>query len=180
MIKMQEKVILVDETDVPIGEMEKMEAHYKGLLHRAISVFVVDTNGNWLIQQRTLEKYHSRGLWSNSCCSHPTPGEMAIDAASRRLMQEMGLKASLEHLFTFTYKALLENGLIEHETDHVFVGITDVLPRINHHEVGDYKYISYQKLHEDVSINPGKYSEWFKLIYQRVNTEISKKNLLTA
>lgn len=174
-----EKVILLDQNDNPIGEMEKMEAHYKGLLHRAISVFITDSDGNWLLQQRTFEKYHSRGKWSNSCCSHPEPGETALQAAERRLMQEMGMKANLSHLFTFTYKASLENGLTEHETDHVFWGITDSLPNINHLEVKDYQYVAFDKLNTDIEMKPEKYSEWFKMIFKRVQQHIEQQKMST-
>lgn len=163
-----EKVILIDENDSPIGEMEKMEAHVQGLLHRAISVFIINSKGEWLLHRRAMVKYHSKGLWTNTSCSHPFPGEPTAEAALRRLRFEMNLDTSLEELFHFTYKAELENGLTEHEVDHVFVGYSDELPVPNPEEVMEYKYISVSELNEDIDAHPEKYTEWFKLIYQRV------------
>jgi isopentenyl-diphosphate delta-isomerase len=163
-----EKVILIDENDLPIGEMEKMEAHVQGLLHRAISVFIINSKGEWLLHRRAMVKYHSKGLWTNTSCSHPFPGEPTAEAALRRLRFEMNLDTSLEELFHFTYKAELENGLTEHEVDHVFVGYSDELPVPNPEEVMEYKYISVSELNEDIDAHPEKYTEWFKLIYQRV------------
>src|SRR5437868_13373055 len=111
---MKQQVILVNELDEPIGKMEKMEAHYQGALHRAFSVFIFDEAGRMLLQQRAMEKYHSGGLWTNACCSHPAPGENTLDAAKKRLKEEMGIEGELRHLFNFTYRAKFENGLIEH------------------------------------------------------------------
>lgn len=167
-----EQVILVDENDKPIGAMEKMAAHLGAHLHRAISVFITDTRGRWLIQQRTMEKYHSKGKWSNTCCSHPSPGETSPEAAHRRLMQEMGLRSELNDLFVFRYKAELENNLTEHEIDHVFIGITDVLPQPNPEEVLAYRYIDFDELEQEINSTPEAFSAWFKLIYKEVQQHI--------
>ena len=169
-----EKVILVSEHDEPIGEMEKIEAHEKGLLHRAFSVFIFNSNGELLLQQRALDKYHSGGLWTNTCCSHPRPNEKTIDAAKRRLMEEMGLEALIEPLFSFTYKANFENNLIEHEFDHVFSGITDQIPLINEVEVASWKYISIENLILDMESSPENYTAWFKIIFSQYKKEISR------
>lgn len=161
-------VVLVDESDKEIGIAEKMEAHRKSLLHRAISVFIVNPEGQWLLQRRALSKYHSQGLWTNACCTHPFPGESNVDAASRRLMEEMGLSSDLRKLFHFTYIEKLDNELTEHELDHVFVGVTDDLPKINTDEVMDYKYIDFKDLNEDIKRNPQNYTVWFRMIFERV------------
>ncbi|MDD2996269.1 MAG: isopentenyl-diphosphate Delta-isomerase [Paludibacter sp.] len=161
-------VILVDEFDQPIGTMEKMEAHVKAALHRAISVFIFNSKGEWLLQRRAIEKYHSRGLWTNTSCTHPAPGETSLEAAHRRLHEEMGLKAELREVFSFKYIQELENNLTEHEYDHVFVGYSDELPVPNPDEVMDYKYISYQDLLQEVAESPKKFTAWFKMIYERV------------
>ena len=161
-------VILVDEFDQPIGTMEKMEAHVKAALHRAISVFIFNSKGEWLLQRRAIEKYHSRGLWTNTSCTHPAPGETSLEAAHRRLHEEMGLKAELREVFSFKYIQELENNLTEHEYDHVFVGYSDELPVPNPDEVMDYKYISYQDLSQEVAESPEKFTAWFKMIYERV------------
>lgn len=161
-------VILVDEFDQPIGTMEKMEAHVKAALHRAISVFIFNSKGEWLLQRRAIEKYHSRGLWTNTSCTHPAPGETSLEAAHRRLHEEMGLKVELREVFSFKYIQELENNLTEHEYDHVFVGYSDELPVPNPDEVMDYKYISYQDLLQEVAESPEKFTAWFKMIYERV------------
>jgi len=164
-----ESVILVDEKDIEVGVMEKMEAHLTGTLHRAISVFVFNTNGNFLLQQRAYEKYHSGGKWSNTCCSHPRPGERLIDAANRRLKEEMGIYCKLTYWFSFTYRAELDHGLIEHEYDHVFMGVCDEQPTPSPVEVAAFKYISAEDLELDMQQNPAQYSEWFKLCIERIN-----------
>lgn len=161
------EVILVDEQDRELGTLEKMEAHQKALLHRAISVFITNTKGEWLLQQRTLDKYHSKGLWTNTCCSHPMPGETTLQAAHRRLKEEMGLQSDLKEVFSFSYIQELENGLTEHEYDHVFVGVTDDIPEPHPDEVMDFKYISYSDLKKDIVQNPQNYTVWFRLIYER-------------
>lgn len=168
------QVILVDNDNNVLGAMEKMEAHRKGVLHRAISVFVFDSQGRWLLQKRAQNKYHSNSLWTNTCCSHPYPAEKNNDAANRRLMEEMGIKCKLEELFYFIYKEALDNGLTEHEFDHVFFGISDELPHINHDEVMDYKYINYSDLQNDIALNPQNYTVWFKMIVEKVQYHINQ------
>jgi isopentenyl-diphosphate delta-isomerase len=169
------QVILVDSNDNQIGTMEKMDAHKKALLHRAISVFIFNTKGEWLLQRRAMDKYHSGGLWTNTCCSHPFPGESVIEAANRRLNEEMGLKCKLQELFSFTYKEPLDNELTEYEFDHVIFGISDDIPKPNTDEVMDYKYMSYFHLHNDLHSNPDNYTVWFKKIFERVHQYISKQ-----
>lgn len=161
---MLEEVILVDAHDTCIGTMEKMEAHEKGLLHRAFSILLVNEKGEMLLQQRALEKYHSPGLWTNACCSHPRPNESNLEAADRRLQEELGMTVSLNELFQFTYRAELEYGLIEHEIDHVFWGITNEDPTINLTEVMSYKWISLLELKQDMNAHPEKYTAWFNLL----------------
>jgi isopentenyl-diphosphate delta-isomerase len=168
------KVILVDRNDNETGLMDKTGAHEKGLLHRAVSVFVINSLGEWLLQRRALQKYHSAGLWTNTCCSHPLPGESNIDAANRRLMEEMGLQCELSELFNFTYRETLENGLIEHELDHVFLGICNQFPVINDSEVAEYKYFNFNELVNDIKVNPENYTVWFRKIFDEVNQYIRK------
>lgn len=163
------KVILVDNEDNETGLMFKTEAHEKGLLHRAVSVFVVNQAGDWLLQRRALDKYHSAGLCTNTCCSHPLTGETNIDAANRRLLEEMGLVCKLNELFSFTYREILENGLIEHELDYVFLGVCNQLPVINNSEVAEYKYLNYPELQKEINENPAYYTVWFSKIYEQVN-----------
>ena len=170
-----EKVILVDQNDKVLGEMEKLEAHVKGLLHRAISVFIINSKGEWLIHQRALNKYHSNGLWTNTCCSHPYPEEASIDAANRRLMEEMGMQASLQEIFAFTYKEELDNQLTEHELDRVFIGFSNEIPKPNADEVFNWKYIDFKDLKKDVKNNPENYTVWFKKIYERVEEHLNVK-----
>ena len=167
-----EYVVLVDEQDNEIGKMEKQQAHIEGKLHRAISVFIFNTKGEYLLQQRALNKYHSPGLWTNTCCSHPRHGETAISAAQRRLMEEMGLQCQLKEIFSFVYKVTFENHLTEHEYDHVFIGITDSLPIPNIAEVAAYKYITKDQLLQDININAGNYTAWFKICLPQVVLEI--------
>jgi len=170
-----EQVILVDEFDTQIGVEEKIEAHRKALLHRAISIFIFNTKGEWLLQRRTTSKYHSGRLWTNACCTHPKPDETNIDAANRRLLFEMGMTCELTEIFDFTYIEQLDNELTEHEFDHVFYGITDQIPKINTDEVMEWKYISYKNLIDDIQKKSTNYTVWFKKIVERVNNEISKK-----
>jgi len=160
-------VILVDIDDNQIGKMEKMKAHEKALLHRAFSVFIFNSKKEILMQQRALSKYHSAGLWTNTCCSHPVPNENTLHAANRRLMEEMGMKADLEYLFKFKYKAPFDNNLTEHEIDHVFIGYSDELPKINTEEVNEYKYMTTKQIKNDLKSNPNNYTEWFKIIFDR-------------
>ncbi len=158
-----EQVILVDQHDNETGTMEKQQAHIEGLLHRAISVFIYNTKGEMLLQQRAADKYHSANLWTNTCCSHPRPGETAGDAATRRLREEMGMTCELTEAFNFIYKAKLDNDLTEHEYDHVFTGITDNIPKPDPAEVAAWKYIELAQLEKDIDDQPGKYTEWFKI-----------------
>lgn len=166
-------VIAVNEQDEEIDFLDKMDAHKKGILHRAISVFIINSKGEWLLQQRAAGKYHSSLLWTNATCTHPMKGETNQEAAKRRLQEEMGLETNLGHLFSFQYKAHLDNDLIEHELDHVFVGVTDGEPKPNVEEVSSYRYISYTALKNEIQNDPSRFTEWFKLIYDRVNKEIS-------
>ena len=157
-------VILVAENDAALGTMEKHEAHRKALLHRAVSVFIFNSKGEWLLQQRAKGKYHSNGLWTNTCCTHPYPGESNLLAAERRLHEEMGMQCKLKEVFHFIYKEPLDNGYTEHELDHVFAGYTDEMPVINPEEVMDYKYISLANLKYDLEKNPDNYTVWFRKI----------------
>lgn len=165
---MKEEVILVNEADEQIGVMEKMEAHEKGLLHRAFSVFIFNTKGEMLLQQRALNKYHSGGLWTNACCSHPRPGEDTLQAAQRRLMEEMGIKTPLTFKTSFTYKTAFENGLTEHEFDHVFIGTFNEEPHINNNEVNSYCWKSVESTKNSVKQMPHIYTSWFKIALEKV------------
>jgi len=161
---MQEMVILVDEHDNEIGLMEKQEAHVKALLHRAFSVMVFNDKGEMLLQQRALSKYHSGGLWTNTCCSHPRQGETTDQAAHRRLQEEMGFDCELKLHQTFIYKAPFDNGLTEHELDHVFIGTYNQDPHINPEEVNDFHWISLSELDQQLRNQPEKFTVWFKMI----------------
>ena len=165
-------VILVDEKDNVLGTLPKLEVHAKGLLHRAISVFLFDDEGNWIIQQRALNKYHSAGLWTNTCCSHPYYNETVIDAANRRLMEEMGVECELNFVFKLLYRAELDNELVEHELDHVFVGFTNQLPQPNVDEVMAWSKLSFFDIDQEIQLYPEKYTEWFKLLYKKVNLHL--------
>jgi len=168
-----EYVILVDENDQEIGTMEKQEAHEKGLLHRAFSVFVFNENKELLLQQRALTKYHSAGLWTNTCCSHPRIGETIEQAAHRRLMEEMGFDCDLSTKTSFIYKAAFENGLTEHEFDHVLVGSFNGEINFNPTEVKKFKWINLEELQIDLLQNNQNYTAWFKIIFDNF-----KKSLL--
>jgi isopentenyl-diphosphate delta-isomerase len=162
----QQNVILVDEHDCEVGLMEKMEAHLKGLLHRAFSVLVFNENGELLLQRRAFGKYHSEGLWTNTCCSHPYPGESILEAGKRRLFEEMGFTCELAEVFTFIYKADLENGLIEHELDHVLIGFSEETPHLNLEEVSSFKWLSIDKIKAEISENPAQYTAWFRILIE--------------
>ena len=166
MILMEEQVILVNEKDEPIGLMGKMEAHEKGLLHRAFSVFVFNSKQEVLLQQRAACKYHSPNLWTNTCCSHPRAGETNQQAGERRLQEEMGLQVPLREVFSFIYKAPFDNGLTEHEYDHVLVGYSDAQPQINPEEVASWKWLSLEAIKEDILQAPERYTAWFKIIFE--------------
>lgn len=159
-----EHVILVDTEDNETGTMDKMEAHKQGVLHRAFSILLFDASGKMLLQKRSMNKYHSSGLWSNTCCSHPIPGESLEIATRRRLREEMGIDMQPAYSHTFIYKAQLDKDLIEHELDHVFVGSFKGEPNINRTEVEDWKWVDLAWLREDMLKNPQTYTVWFKLI----------------
>lgn len=163
-----EQVILVDALDNELGCMEKIQAHELGVLHRAFSVFLFDELGNILLQKRAKGKYHSPGLWTNTCCSHPRPGETTIDAAKRRLMEEMGIVTQIHAAFSFTYKAALDQGLTEHELDHVFVGTYNGIISANSSEVSDYLYISFENLAAKMASSADEFTVWFKIAFPRV------------
>ncbi|MEN9919906.1 MAG: isopentenyl-diphosphate Delta-isomerase [Bacteroidota bacterium] len=168
-------VILVNEKDEEIGTMPKLQAHKAGLLHRAFSVFIFNTEGKLLLQQRALTKYHTPGLWTNSCCSHPLPSETVKNAALRRLEYEMGINnVKLMFLFKFIYKVDFENGLAEHEIDHVFVGYTDQQPTINNEEANSYAYVYLDDIRHAISRNPDNYTPWFKIIMDKHFDQLSK------
>lgn len=163
---MEELVVLVDKNDKEIGVMPKMEAHEKAVLHRAFSVFVFNKKGELMLQQRAAHKYHSPLLWTNTCCSHQRNGESNINAGIRRLQEEMGFTTSLEEVFSFIYKAPFDNGLTEHELDHVMVGYFDDAPNINKDEVEAYKWMPLEDVKNDIDKNPSIYTEWFKIIFK--------------
>lgn len=162
------QVVLVDIYDRPSGYMEKLEAHRRALLHRAVSVFIFTQEGLWLLQRRTLTKYHSGGLWSNACCTHPYPGETPAEAAHRRLQEEMGLDCPLEKLFSLIYRASLDHGLTEYEYDHIFAGWTDALPQVNPGEVCDWRYLSPAQLVTEQRLCPQEYTAWFRKLYPQI------------
>jgi len=162
-------LILVDEQDNKIGTLAKLEVHRRALLHRAVSVFVINSKGEWILQRRALNKYHSSGLWTNTCCSHPYPHETCPEAAKRRLREEMGLQCELQEVFSFIYKEQVDNNLTENEYDHVFIGITDDIPVPDKHEVIDWRAMTFSDLEMEIRHNPAFFTVWFRQIYQRVN-----------
>lgn len=170
---LRDKVILVDENDNAIEEMDKMEAHVKGILHRAFSVFIFNEKDEMLIHKRAENKYHGGGLWTNACCSHPQWGENVKESALERLQFEMGLACDIAHQFSFLYESTVENNLIEHEFDHVFIGITDKQPLINHEEVIDYKWINPEDLQQDILRYPNYYTVWFKMALPKILNQIA-------
>lgn len=172
-----EKVILVDENDTALGEMEKMEAHRRALLHRAFSVFVFNKKNELMLQQRAAGKYHSPLLWTNTCCSHPRSGETTEAAAHRRLAEEMGFDCQLRPVFSFTYKAAFDHGLTEHEFDHVFVGNFDGIPEINPEEVETWKWMSLESIAADMKIHPENYTVWFRIAFERVRGYLIKQKV---
>ena len=165
---MKEKVILVYKNDNELGTMEKQEAHVKGLLHRAFSVFIFNDKNELLLQRRAVKKYHSGGLWTNTCCSHPRQNEKTEDAAERRLLEGMGMRSTLKKQFDFVYKAKLDNNLYEHEFDHVFFGFTNDLPIINPEEVEEYTYKTLEDIGNEMKAIPDKYTELFKICFREV------------
>ena len=164
---MEEKVILVDEQNRQIGLMPKMEAHEKAVLHRAFSIFVMNEKGETMLQQRAAHKYHSPLLWTNTCCSHQRDGETNLEAGKRRLMEEMGFVVELKELFSFIYKAPFDNGLTEHELDHVMIGYSNKEPQINPDEVADWKWMKPEDIKSDIAKNGANYTAWFKIIFER-------------
>lgn len=168
-------VILVDENDNQTGTAGKMEAHLNGgKLHRAFSVIITDSKGRIMLQKRASAKYHSQGLWTNTCCSHPEPGESTEDAAHRRLKEEMGFDTPLKEVFSFVYKATLDTGLTEHEYDHVFIGTYDGVPVCDPAEVEDWRLAEPEELRMDMNAHPEEFSEWFRIIINRYFGFISK------
>ena len=172
-----EHVVLVDQHGRDLGTMEKMAAHKEGRLHRAFSIFVFNDDDQLLLQQRAFDKYHSAGLWANTCCSHQRPGEDTLTAAKRRLEEEMGLDCTLEEIFTFSYRAEFENGLIENEYDHILIGYSSDLPRINTAEVADFRYRSLKDISAAMETHPDRYTVWFKELFESVNDFMENRPL---
>lgn len=167
--ELSESVILVDENDNEIGLMVKLQAHREGLLHRAVSLFLFNSNGEYLLQKRALGKYHSPGLWTNSCCTHPRKDELVSDAVARRTKEELGITdLHLKFAFKYTYKARLDQGLTEHELDHVFIGESNELPKADPSEVMDWRYISEHELLSEINKSPEAFTEWFKFILPEI------------
>ncbi len=174
---MEEQVVLVDENDNQIGLMPKMEAHEKAVLHRAFSVFIFNEQGELMLQQRAAHKYHSPLLWTNTCCSHQRNGETNLEAGKRRLQEEMGFVTNLKEVFSFIYKAPFDNGLTEHELDHVLIGYFEDKPNINKEEAEDYKWMLLEDVKSDIEKNSSIYTEWFKIIFKESFSKISNYNL---
>ena len=170
---MSEKVILVDEQDLPIGEMDKLEAHEKNQLHRAFSILLWNDQNEMLIHQRADGKYHSAGLWTNTCCSHPRPQEDTLDAAHRRLHEEMGISTELKHAFYFVYQVALENNLSEHELDHVFLGKFEGNPQVNPEEAKDFRWVKLEDLNIEINQFPNNFTYWFKYIIKHFSDKIT-------
>lgn len=173
---MKDLLILVDENDNPVGFMDKISAHQKGILHRAFSIFIFNTKGELLLQQRAYNKYHSGGLWSNTCCSHPLINEEIDNTIKRRLEEEMGIKCNMHFQFSFIYKNEFENGLTEHELDYVYFGISDHMPVPNIQEVKDWKYISLEKLQKEILKKPYNFSSWLKICLPEVIKNAARRN----
>jgi len=169
-------VILVDEQDNPVGTMGKMEVHEKALLHRAFSVFIFNDKREMLLQKRAASKYHSAGLWTNTCCSHPKPGETTEAAAIKRLQEEMGFSTPISKAFSFVYKAPFDNGLTEHEYDHVFTGTFNGLINPDPREVSDYCYQSIETVKENVQTHPDHFTEWFKIALPKVEAHMASRS----
>ncbi|MCC1485124.1 isopentenyl-diphosphate Delta-isomerase [Winogradskyella immobilis] len=163
----EEQVILVDKNDNQIGLMPKLEAHEKAVLHRAFSVFIFNENNELMLQQRAMHKYHSPGLWTNTCCSHQRNGETNIKAGKRRLLEEMGFVTELKETTSFIYKAPFDNGLTEHELDHIMIGYYENAPEINKEEVEAWKWMSLENVKKDIELKPELYTAWFKIIFEK-------------
>ncbi len=170
-----EEVVLVDRNDKEVGTGEKMQTHKEGTLHRAFSIFVFNSEGKMLIHQRNRKKYTCAGLWTNTCCSHPRPGEKIVDAVNRRLKEEMGFTTELKKIFDFVYKVRFDNGLYEHEFDHVFIGRFDGKPHPNPDEVDDWKWVDPKELMQHMDENPDKYTYWFRQAIGRVIEYVEKQ-----
>ncbi|MGD9116876.1 MAG: isopentenyl-diphosphate Delta-isomerase [Dehalococcoidia bacterium] len=176
-MKPRDSVVLVDEDghdllnqDGQVSTMEKIEAHRYGLLHRAVSVFIFNDRNELLLQKRAVDKYHSPGKWTNTCCTHPYPGESPIIAAQRRLSEEMGLAATLTEVFTFSYHADVGNGLTENEFDHIFFGTSNQKPTPNHAEVSDWKWVTIEELKQEITKNPEEYSSWLRQCFSKIRS----------
>jgi len=165
---MREEVILVDAHDEQVGTAEKLDAHRKGILHRAFSILIFNSKGEMMLQQRAKTKYHCGGLWSNACCGHPRPGETVEKAAKRRLMEEMSFVCELSKIFEYVYRVKLDKGMNEHEFLHVYKGVFDGVPKLNPVEADDWKWMDVNELKKDVNLNPKNYSPWFKLTLERL------------
>lgn len=172
---MTEQVILVDSSDREKGVMDKLRAHQEGVLHRAFSVFIFNSKGELLMQRRAMGKYHSSGLWTNTCCSHPRPGEETNPAASRRLQEEMGLSVSLEKIFAFVYMAPVGDAIFEYEYDHVFIGKSDADPKADPAEAMEWKWASVEELSTDMDANPSDYTIWFQIVFKEVAKQAAAK-----
>ena len=169
---MEENVILVDKNDTQIGLMSKLDAHKKGILHRAFSVFILNNNNEIMLQKRAYNKYHSGGLWTNTCCSHQREGENSIEAGKRRLLEEMGFETELKIITSFIYKVEFENGLTEHELDYLLIGKFLKTPVINKQEVADWKWMKIELIADDIKLNPNNYTSWFKIIFDKFQNKI--------
>ena len=182
MTEVDDLLILVDNNDREVGFMNKLSVHRAGVLHRAFSVFIFNKQGELLLQQRADTKYHSAGLWTNTCCSHPIKGEEFEDTIARRLKEEMGIVCKTEFQFSFIYKAAFENGLIENELDHVYFGTTNDVPQPDIEEVKDWRYVNMDELKNEIHSHPEKFSEWLKICFPKVEAaieSISKASGLT-
>lgn len=171
-------IILVNEQDEPVGTMEKMEVHRKALLHRAFSVFIFNSRGEMLLQQRALKKYHSAGLWTNACCSHPKPGDDTISAAETRLQYEMGFGTPLTKIFEFTYQSAFDNGLTEYEFDHVFAGVYDGVIHPAKEEVNDYCFKTLDEIRESLQTHPSKYTTWFAIAFPLIEKWMEEQSII--
>lgn len=165
----EQTLILVDKKDRIIGTAEKMRVHQEGLLHRAFSIIILNSQGEMLLQLRAKKKYHSGGLWANACCSHPRLGEVLIKAARERLIEEMGFDCELKEIFVFHYRTAFANGLVENELDHVLLGISDDSPKPNPEEADNWQWLEIGEIKKDIAKNPGKYTSWFKLIMKKID-----------
>ena len=178
MIDSEEHVVLVNEMDEELGTMEKLEAHRRGELHRALSIFLFDDQGRVLLQKRADGKYHSAGLWTNTCCSHPRPDEMIVDAAHRRLMEEMRIATALEPQFSFIYRADVGEDMIEHELDHVFFGSWSGSPAPDPMEVADWKYVALEELEKELSVHPDHFTAWLHFCWPQVKAVLDRDRKL--